>query len=507
MPVTLPGAALAEDSFDTAVRNDFSFAATQLKNTTEAIATTSYPITTDSGGVWSNTNASSWTSGFFPGSLWFKYQETANSTWKTKALNWQAGIESQKINTSTHDLGFMVFNSFGNGYRLTGDDAYRQVVLQTASSLATRYSSVVGCFKSWNGAATDFRVIIDNMMNLELMFWAAKHGGQADWYDMAVNHALKTSQQHVRSDGSTYHEVNYNPSTGTVNTKRTYQGYSDSSTWARGQAWAIYGFTMAYRETGDMRFLTTARKVADYYLSRLPSDKVPYWDFDAPNIPNEPRDSSAAAIAASGLFELSFRETDATRKLNYFNAAKSMLNSLSSLIYLAQGTTNRAILLHGTYSKPGGNYDTGTIWGDYYFLEALLRYRWFKPSTTANNVLSVIASAHDDNVPGNAVDNNLDTGWSAGGDGQWIRFDLGSTKTVTKVSIAFHKGSERTTRFDIQASKSGTTWTTVYSGISSGTTNQQETYDFSDMSARYVRIVGHGNTQNTFNSITEVDIY
>lgn len=507
MPIGLPGIALAENSFDTKIRNNFSFAATQLNNSTQAISTTNYPLTTNSSGAWSTTGASFWTSGFFPGSLWFKYQESADSTWQTKALNWQAGIESQKDNISTHDLGFMIFNSFGNGYRLTGNDAYRQVALKAASSLATRYSSTVGCFKSWNGKATDFKVIIDNMVNLELMFWAAKHGGQSAWHDMAVSHALKTSQEHVRSDGSTYHVINYNPSTGAVKTKGTHQGYSNSSTWARGQAWAIYGFTMTYRETGDARFLVTARKVADYYLSRLPSDKVPYWDFDAPDIPNEPRDSSAAAIAASGLFELSFRETDANRKTKYFNAAKSMLNSLSSSVYLAQGSINKAILLHGTYYKLKGNYDTGTIWGDYYFLEALLRYRWFKPSTTAHKVVSAIASANDGNVPANAIDNNLGTRWTAGGDGQWIRFDLGSTKTVTKVTMAFYKGSERTAQFNIQASKDGTTWTTAYSGISSGTTNQQETYDFSDMSARYVRILGYGNTQNNFNSITEVDIY
>jgi unsaturated chondroitin disaccharide hydrolase len=205
------------------------------------------------------------------------------------------------------------------------------------------------------------------------LFWASKHGGQAEWYNMAVSHALKTRQEHVRPDGSTYHVVTFDPATGLVRSKGTAQGYSATSTWARGQAWAIYGFTMTYRETGDARFLDTARRTADYFLAHLPSAQVPYWDFQAPNIPNEPRDSSAAAIAASGLLELSRLEPDVIRQHNYLSGALAMLGALASPAYLAEGTANSAILLHGTNNKPGGDYDTGLIWGDYYFLEALLR--------------------------------------------------------------------------------------------------------------------------------------
>ncbi|MEO7909866.1 MAG: carboxypeptidase regulatory-like domain-containing protein, partial [Roseiflexaceae bacterium] len=364
----------AQDSFIATLQHDLVFAAQQLTETAGSLSPTSYPFATNPSGTWESTRASNWTSGFFPGSLWLLYQHTGEGVWLARAQQWQRALESQKTRTDTHDLGFMIFNSFGNGYRITNNDSYRQVVLTAASSLSKRYNPVVGCIKSWDGGATDFKVIIDNMMNLELLFWAAKHGGDPAWYNMAVSHALKTREQHVRSDGSTYHVVNYDPNSGTVQSKETAQGYSAASTWSRGQAWAIYGFTMTYRETGDTRFLDTARATADYFITHLPVDAVPYWDFQAPNIPNEPRDSSAAAIAASGLLELSRLEPNATRGQYYRDTAKTILLSLSSRTYLAEGTSNHAILLHGTGNKPKGSSDTGLIWGDYYFLEALLRY-------------------------------------------------------------------------------------------------------------------------------------
>lgn len=366
----------AQDPFEAALLHDFQFAARQLEATTRAISTARYPKSTTSIGSWSTTGASSWTSGFFPGSLWLMGEQSADPSWKTKAEAWQAGIESQKTNTSTHDVGFMIFSSFGNGYRLTGNDAYRQVVLTAARSLATRYSAKVGSIKSWNGpTSADFRVIIDNMVNLELLFWASKHGGSSAWHDIAVSHALKTRENHVRADGSTYQIVNYDPTTGAVKSKGTKQGLNAESTWSRGQAWAVYGFTMAYRETGDARFLETARRTAEYFLAHLPADGVPYWDLELPRTVGEPRDSSAAAVAASGLLELSRLEPDARRGQSYLSAAKHILTSLSSPAYLAEGTTSKAILLHGTQSKPSGSFDTGLVYGDYYFLEALIRHQ------------------------------------------------------------------------------------------------------------------------------------
>ncbi|HZG69352.1 MAG TPA: glycoside hydrolase family 88 protein, partial [Herpetosiphonaceae bacterium] len=312
-----------------------------------------------------------------PGSLWLLYEQTKDPAWRAKAEQWQAGLESQKNTTSTHDVGFIIFTSFGNGYRLTGTDAYRQVILTAARSLATRYDPEVGSIRSWGSATltTEFEVIIDNMMNLELLFWAARNGGSTAWYDMALSHALRTRQDHVRADGSTYQVVNYDPTTGSVVGKRAHQGYSVDSTWSRGQAWAIYGFATSYRETKDMRLLDTARQTADYFLDHLPADGVPYWDFQAPGIPNEPRDSSAAAVAAAGLVELSKQEPDGARRARYLQAARQILDSLSSAAYLAEGTASPAILLHGTQNKPDGKYDRGLIYGDYYFLEALLRYQ------------------------------------------------------------------------------------------------------------------------------------
>ena len=287
---TFPSVAAA-DPFDATVRHDLIFAAsrwTPPRRRSRRRGTRARPRRT---GVGASLTPAAWTSGFFPGALWRIYEQTGGTLWLTRATDWQAGVEGQKNDTLSHDVGFKIFTSFGNGYRLTGTDAYRQVVLQGASSLASRYSSTVGAIKSWDGpTSSDFRVIIDNMMNLEILLWASKHGGQSAWYDMAVSHALKTMTNHVRADGSTYQGVNYNPSTGAVKAKFTHQGEAVESTWSRGQAWAVYGFTMVYRETGDSRFLDTARRVADYYIDHLPADHVPYWDFEASGIPNEPRE-------------------------------------------------------------------------------------------------------------------------------------------------------------------------------------------------------------------------
>jgi unsaturated chondroitin disaccharide hydrolase len=363
------------DSLDALVARDWAFAATQLAAATRAVPTNRYPKYTGPAGAWVTTDASDWTSGFFPGVLWLLYEKTRDPAWRAKAEAWQAGLAAQQYDTSTHDVGFKIFPSFGNAFRLTGDDAERQVVLTAARSLATRYSPIVGCTKSWDGpTAGDFRVIIDNMMNLELLFWAAQHGGQSDWHDMAVSHALRTSHTNVRPDGSTYQIVNYDPATGAVKDFENLQGYAVDSTWSRGNAWSVYGFTTAYGYTHDERFLETARRSADYFIAHLPSDFVPYWDFALPSNEGQPRDSSAAAVAASGLIELSRLETDPKRAARYLGVAKSILTSLSER-YLALGTSNVAILLHGTYHKPDGNFDTGLVWGDYYFLQALLRYQ------------------------------------------------------------------------------------------------------------------------------------
>jgi unsaturated chondroitin disaccharide hydrolase len=291
-----------------------------------------------------------------------------------------------------------------------------------------------------------------------------------------------------------------------VKSRRTVQGYADSSTWARGQAWAIDGFTMTYRETRDARFLDTARRVADWFIAHLPADRIPYWDFNAPGIPLEPRDTSAAAIAASGLLELSTLDPDPARAQNYASTARSILLALSAPPYLSEGTGSEAVLLHGTANKPGGSSDTGLIYGDYYFLEAMLRLRRLAPAGASLPVAGVTASADDGNVPANAIDGNLATRWSAQGDGQWLRLDLGAPLPVTKVTVGLYRGDERAARFDIQSSLDGTNWTTLGSELSSASTTARETYDVPDTLARYVRYVGHGATGTNWNSVTEIAV-
>jgi hypothetical protein len=243
-------APLHAQNLDVLVEHGYQFAQQQLANTVTEIGNpTRYAQYTLEDGTWETTSASRWTSGFFPGSLWYMYEATGDTRWREWAETWTAGLEGEKNDTGTHDVGFKIFSSFGHGYRLTGNDAYRAVVLQAARSLATRFNPTVGCIKSWDwGQWKDrFPVIIDNMMNLELLLWASKNGGESAWYDMAVSHALQTMKNHVRADGSTYHVVEYDSSTGEVIERVTHQGYADASTWARGQSWGIYGFTMVYR--------------------------------------------------------------------------------------------------------------------------------------------------------------------------------------------------------------------------------------------------------------------
>ncbi|UCH10258.1 MAG: glycoside hydrolase family 88 protein [Fidelibacterota bacterium] len=365
---------LSAQNLDSLVSRSLEFAAQQLQATVVAVGdSTEYPRSTLEDGSWSVKSSSSWTSGFFPGCLWYMFQWTGDSLWYRWARRWTAGLRDEQYDTGTHDVGFKVFCSYGNGYRLTRESGYDEVILRAAQSLATRYNSTVGCTRSWNNRT--FPVIIDNMMNLELLLWASKNGGEASWYDMAVSHALRTMEDHVRMDGSTYQIVDYNPTTGDIIQKETAQGYSVESTWARGQSWGLYGFTMAYRETGDDRFLETAQGLADYVVHNLPDDYVPYWDYQAPDLPNEEKDASAAAIAASALLELSTLATGEQDQLAYRAAAENILASLCSPAYLAEGTNSHGILLHGVGNhNKDTEVDVSLIYANYYFIEALLRY-------------------------------------------------------------------------------------------------------------------------------------
>jgi uncharacterized protein YyaL (SSP411 family) len=269
----------------------------------------------------------------------------------------------------------MLYNSFGNGYRLTQNLHYKNILLQGAKSLASRYNPTVGCIQSWQHGEWEYPVIIDNMMNLELLFWASKTSGDKLYYKIAVSHATNTLKNHFRKNGSSYHVVDYDKKSGKVISKTTAQGYANESAWARGQAWGLYGFTMTYRETRDTVFLNHARKIANYFIHYLPKNKIPYWDFDAPNIPFEFQDVSAAAIAASALLELS--QHSVTYKEKYFNTATEILKTLSSPAFFAQENANgNFLLMHGVGNKPRNlEVNVPLIYADYYFVEALLRYR------------------------------------------------------------------------------------------------------------------------------------
>ncbi|MBN2411925.1 glycoside hydrolase family 88 protein [candidate division KSB1 bacterium] len=373
-------------TLDSLVSHGLEFARLQLQNSVDEVKVASkFPRSTLSNGTWNTKDSGSWTSGFFPGCLWYMYEYTSDNRFKEWAENWTAGMENEKYDTGSHDVGFKIFCSFGNGYRNTQNPAYLDVILRAAQSLATRYNPVVGCIKSWNsGSRGQYPVIIDNMMNLELLLWASKQpGGEQNWYDMAVSHAKKTVKNHIREDGSTYHVVDYDPVTGDVLKRNTVQGYADESTWARGQAWGLYGFTMVYRETGDTLFLQTAKKVADYFIAHLPADVVPYWDFQAPNIPNEQKDASAAAIAASGLLELSTL-VNPEDKNKYRDTACDLITALCSPAFLAEGTNNSGIILHGVGNRNSySEVDVTLIYSDYYYLEALQRYLEIKPTFIA----------------------------------------------------------------------------------------------------------------------------
>ncbi|MCK5136784.1 MAG: glycoside hydrolase family 88 protein [Bacteroidales bacterium] len=317
-----------------------------------------------------------WTSGFFPGMLWMMYEYTGDESWEEPAHHYTMNIEQEQFNAGTHDMGFKLYNSFGNGYRLTQNSRYKKILLQGASTLITRFNPLVGCIRSWdhNSDKWNFPVIIDNMMNLELLFWATRETRDSSFYHVALRHAETTMENHFRDDHSTYHVIAYDPETGEVVKRNTHQGYSHESAWARGQAWGLYGFTMTYRETGDNRFLEVAREIARYLLEHpnLPADKVPYWDFDAPGQQDIPRDVSAAAIMASALYELSTYCPD--EKDQYVETADQILNALSNGYTFSGEQAYPFLLEHSTGSFPyDSEVDVPIIYADYYYLEALLR--------------------------------------------------------------------------------------------------------------------------------------
>lgn len=325
-----------------------------------------------------------WRSGFFPGSVWYLYELTGDEYYKPLAEKYCAAIEEAKNLTWHHDVGFMIYCSFGNGLRLTGNEAYKGVVVQAAKSLSTRFRPVAGIIQSWNvdrgwmsQRGWECPVIIDNMMNLELMFEATKISGDPSFREIAIAHADRTMAEQFRPDGSCYHVIDYSLEDGSVRNCHTAQGYAHESAWSRGQAWAIYGYTICYRETGDRKYIDQALKTFHFMRDHkdMPEDLIPYWDMDAPDIPNALRDVSAASCIAAALYEISTMDvSDAT---GYKTYADRIMKSLASPAYRAAlGTNGNFLLKHSVGSIPhNAEVDKPLNYADYYFLEALKRKR------------------------------------------------------------------------------------------------------------------------------------
>lgn len=363
------------------IQNEFEFANQQYKYLMKRVPADQMPQSYKNGKLITK-DISWWCSGFYPGSLWMIYEQTKDPEIKKEAEQRLKIIESNKTFTRDHDLGFMMFCSFGNAYRITKNPEYKNVILTSAESLSTRFRPKMKAILSWDKMA-DFKgpVIIDNMMNLEMLMWASQNGGSKKLKEVAVTHANTTIRNHFRPDFSSYHVIDYDVNTGDVLSKKTFQGYADSSAWARGQGWALYGYTMMYRMTKDRKYLQQAQNIAKFILNNpsMPEDKIPYWDFNDPKIPDVPRDASAAAIIASALLELG-QYSNGEEKSKYIQTAKQMLVNLSTKKYHAKLNENGGFLLmHSTGGLPlNSEIDVPLIYADYYFLEALKRFKdWY----------------------------------------------------------------------------------------------------------------------------------
>lgn len=322
--------------------------------------------------------SAAWISGFYPGTLLYLYEETGDQELYEEALRTMEILEKEQYNTNTHDLGFMMLCSFGNANRIAPKPEYHKILINSAESLSSRFNEKIGSIRSWDSDDSSFLVIIDNMMNLELLFKATEITGDSSYYEIAVKHANTTIKNHFRPDNSSFHVVDYDQETGAPKAKKTAQGAADESAWARGQSWGLYGFTMTYRETGVTKYLEQANKIADFILSHpnLPEDKIPYWDYDAPGIPNTVRDASAGAIMASALIELAeYNDKDMAEK--YTEAAKEIIFSLSTPAYKATiGENGGFILQHSVGSYPGNvEIDVPLSYADYYYIESLKRLK------------------------------------------------------------------------------------------------------------------------------------
>ncbi len=364
---------------DSLVNNAVKVSLNHLEKSVKEVGdTTLFPTYGTKDLKWQLKTSDDWTSGFYPGCLWYGYEFSKDTRFEKWAREWTAPIEHEKYNPNTHDLGFRFMCSFGNGLRLGKGPAYKNykdIILTAAKTLAKRYNPKVGCLSSnWDKLKIEnsFPVVIDIMMNLELLFWASENGGPQYLTEYAINHATTTARDFIRGDGGTYHIVRYNKNTGEIINKGTLQGAGDETTWSRGQAWGIYGYVVTYRYTEDKKFLKTAEKLADYFIKHLPEDHVSPWDFQSDI---NYRDVSATSITTSALFEMiNYIKEDSLRNY-YLSQAEAMLTSLCKPPYFTDGKNTSCILDHSVQYLPiNSNVDVPAIFADYYFLEAIERY-------------------------------------------------------------------------------------------------------------------------------------
>lgn len=437
------------------------FAVRRLARTDRRLPAGRYP-TVAPGTSWRTSGTNGWLAGFYPGRLWSAYELTGREGWARRAAARQAPLVVRADDTSTHDLGFLIQTSFGRGAELTGSPDDAEVTVRAAAALASRWVPEVGAVRSWDGPAGQVTVIVDNLVNLELLFSAARLAGRPEWHEMARQHALTSAEQHVRADGSTFHVVRFDEGTGEPAWRGTVQGLADDSTWARGQSWAVYGFTAAYRETADRRLLEAARRTADFAVRNLPADGVPYWDYDAVATGDTVRDTTAAAVLSCALLELGRLDPDPARRTSYARAGLRILRSLAGPRYLARGTDSPAVLLHGRHDAAYA--DAGVTYGDHYFLEALLRAQLLPSPRPALPTRTMRAA------------------------GPVTTADLGSVRRVSGVSLRWRGGATYSTRLWVDTSRDGSTWSRARGAVSSGRTAGFETYDVRDRPARYVRV-------------------
>jgi unsaturated chondroitin disaccharide hydrolase len=376
----------AQTTMEKLIQENFAFAEKQYLYMMTQIPTPDKMPQSYANGKFDARDIKWWCSGFYPGILWYLWEQTGNAEIKKEAERALQVILPNQHFTDNHDLGFMVYCSFGNAFRLTGKAEYKVAIFNGSAALATRYRPSIKSIQSWNkNAYFECPVIVDNLMNLEMLIWTTDQGGDQKYKDIAITHANTALKEHFRPDFSAYHVVDYDLETGKPLRKTTWQGAANTSAWSRGQAWALYGYTMLYRMTKNAEYLHQAQGIAGFILDHpnLPEDGIPYWDFDAPYQPKCPRDASAAAIIASALLELG-QFSPVKERNKYVEAAKKMLISLSSEAYRSKPNENGGfLLLHSVGALPlNSEVDVPLIYADYYFLEALKRYKdWYLTSS------------------------------------------------------------------------------------------------------------------------------